>query len=249
MKQPLVSIVMPAYNAERFIEKSIKSVIKQSYTNWELLIINDCSKDFTQKIIEDYCLRDGRIKLFVQEKNSGVVEARNKGIQESKGKYIAFLDSDDLWERKKLEIQIKYMEENELTMTYTSYSYINEEGNFIKEIVVPKSLSYNQALRGNQIGCLTVVINKYKVGNFQMPNLRHEDYATWLNILKKDIIAHGIIENLAKYRKVNNSISSNKLKTIIWTWRIFRKNEKIGIIKSTYFLIIHLVRGIIKHGS
>lgn len=249
MKQPLVSIVMPAYNAEKFIEESIKSVINQSYKNWELLVINDCSKDFTQEIIKKYCLKDKRIELFNQERNSGVVEARNKGIQESKGKYIAFLDSDDLWEEKKLEIQIKYMEEKELVITYTSYSHINEEGDFIKEIIVPESLNYSEALRGNQIGCLTVIVNKNKVENFQMPNLRHEDYATWLNILKKDITAYGIRRNLAKYRKVNNSISSNKLKTIIWTWRIFRKNEKMGIIKSSYFLIRHLMRGIKKHGS
>lgn len=249
MRNPLVSIIMPAYNAERFIGESIESVINQTYKNWELLVINDFSNDSTKDIIEDYCKKDKRIKLLEQEKNKGVVKARNRGINESKGKYIAFLDSDDLWKNNKLEIQIRYMEANRIYMTYTGYSYISESGNFIKEIYIPKKLNYKQALKGNQIGCLTVVINKSKIGNFEMPNLKHEDYATWLSILKNDIVAHGILENLAKYRKVNNSVSSNKLKTIIWTWKIFRKNEKIGIVRSSYFLIRHLMRGIKKHGS
>ncbi|MGL4865849.1 MAG: glycosyltransferase family 2 protein [Cetobacterium sp.] len=247
MKSPLVSVIMPAYNAERFIKESIESVISQSYKNWELLIINDFSNDLTQLIIKDYCKKDKRVKLLEQEENKGVVKARNRGIKESKGKYIAFLDSDDLWENDKLEIQIKYMQDNEVYMTYTGYSYISENGDFIKEICVPKSLNYKQALKGNQIGCLTVIIDKSKIGNFEMPNLKHEDYATWLNILKNNTVAYGILENLAKYRKVNNSLSSNKLKTIGWTWNILKNNQKLNSIVSLYYLLCHIKQALKKH--
>lgn len=247
MKSPLVSIIMPAYNAEKFIEESIESVINQSYKNWELLIVNDCSRDLTAKIIEIYSLKDRRIKIFTQKENKGVVEARNRALKESKGKYIAFLDSDDLWEKNKLEIQIKYMQKNKVYMTYTGYSYISEDGKFLKEIKIPKSLNYKQALKGNQIGCLTVVIDKYKIKNFEMPDFKHEDYATWLNILKNDIIAYGILDSLAKYRKVNNSLSSNKFKTIKWTWKIFRENQKLSCIYSFYCLFNHIIRAIKKH--
>lgn len=247
MSQPLVSIIMPAYNAERFIEKSIESVLHQSYKNWELLIINDFSKDSTQTIIENYLKKDNRIKLFNQENNRGVAESRNKGIKISKGKYIAFLDSDDLWENNKLEIQIEYMLKNKVYMTYTQYSHITENGGFIKDIEIPKSLNYKQALKGNKIGCLTVVIDKEKIGKIQMPNLKHEDYATWLNILKKGITAYGIPKNLAQYRKVSDSLSANKLKTITWTWSIFRKSQKLNKTKSLYFLICHLKQALKKH--
>lgn len=248
MKNPLVSIIMPAYNAEKFIKESIESVINQSYKNWELLIVDDCSKDLTSKIIENFSLKDKRIKIFQQEKNKGVVKTRNKALKESKGRYVAFLDSDDLWEKKKLEIQIKYMEKNKIYMSYTGYSYISESGKFLKEIKVPKSLNYKQALKGNQIGCLTVVVDKNYVGNFEMPDLKHEDYATWLNILKNDIVAYGILENLAKYRKVNNSLSSNKLKTISWTWNILRNNQKLNFGISLYYLLCHIKQALKKHG-
>lgn len=247
MNQPLVSIIMPAYNAERFIKESVESVINQSYKNWELLVINDSSKDSTKSIVESYMEKDSRIKLLNQDVNKGVVEARNRGIRESEGKYIAFLDSDDLWSANKLQIQIEYMLSNKVYMTYTEYSYIDEAGNYIKNIPVPKTLNYKLALRGNQIGCLTVILDKEKIGYFQMPNLKHEDYATWLNILKLGIIAEGIQQNLAKYRKVNNSLSSNKLKTIGWTWNIFRNDQKIGCVCSLYFLLIHILKAIKKH--
>lgn len=247
MIQPLVSIIMPAYNAERFIEKSIESVLNQTYKNWELLIINDDSKDSTQTIIENYLKKDNRIKLYNQENNRGVAEARNKGIKISRGKYIAFLDSDDLWKNNKLQLQIEYMRKNEVYMTYTQYSYITENGGFIKDIEIPKTLNYKQALKGNKIGCLTVVIDKEKIGKIQMPNLKHEDYATWLNILKKGITAYGIQKNLAQYRKVSDSLSANKLKTIIWTWGIFRKSQKLSRTKSLYFLVFHLKQALKKH--
>lgn len=246
MNNPLVSIIMPAYNAERFIKESIESVINQKYKNWELLIINDFSNDSTQNIIENYCMKDKRIKLLEQKENKGVVEARNRGIKESKGKYIAFLDSDDLWEKNKLEIQIKYMREKKRFMTYTGYSYISEEGNFMKEITIPRSLSYEQALKGNQIGCLTVVIDK-KIGDFEMPHIKHEDYATWLNILKNGITAYGIDQSLARYRKVSNSLSSNKLKTICWTWNIFIKTQNLGVLKSFYYTYHHIIKALKKH--
>lgn len=247
--EKLVSIVMPAYNAEKYIEESIKSVLYQTYSNWELIIVNDCSLDNTYEIAKKYQEKDSRIKLYSLFKNQGVANARNIAINNAKGKYIAFLDSDDIWLPEKLNNQIKFMEENKCIFTFHEYSYFEESDRPKKFIKVPRIVDYKSALKGNDMGCLTVCIDRTRVKKFAMPNEKHEDYITWLHILKENnISAYGIQENLAMYRiSNNNSISGNKFKSCLWTWNIYRKNQTINLVYSIYCFINYFVKGILKH--
>lgn len=243
----LVSIVTPAYNAERYISKTIDSVINQTYTNWEMLIVDDCSIDNTKYIIKEYSTKDHRIRIITMPENVGVANARNEAIKLSKGEYIAFLDSDDIWRVDKLEKQITFMANNKYDFTFTDYELINKNGNKLNKIItVPKKLNYYDALKGNSIPCLTVMINKKNVGLFRMPNIKHEDYATWLNILKNNITAYGLNENLAMYRKSDNSITSNKFKSMFWTWNIYYKNQNLGFLKSVRCMINYILKNIKK---
>lgn len=242
MKTPLVSIIMPAYNAEKYIEESIESICKQTYFNWELLIIDDNSNDNTLQIVNKYSKEDKRIKIIKQETNKGVAQARNVAIKESSGKYIAFLDSDDLWEKQKLEKQIKFMENKKINFSFTNYINISEEGKEIKKIKCPEKLDYKEALKGNKIGCLTVVIRKSSLENIVMPKLKHEDYATWLQVLKTGNTAYCLQEYLARYRMRSKSLSSNKFKVLFWTFPIYYKQEQLGILKSSYYMLSHLLQ-------
>jgi teichuronic acid biosynthesis glycosyltransferase TuaG len=244
----LVSVIMPAYNSEKYISESIESVISQDYENWELIVVDDCSKDSTKRIVKEYMKKDGRIKLIPLKKNLGVSNARNTAIRESKGKYIAFLDSDDLWHRCKLSKQISFMRENEYTFTFSNYELISDEGKLLdKKINAPNKVNYKRLLKGNPIGCLTVVIDQENIRNIHMPSIRHEDYATWLEILRKNVIAHNVGECLALYRKTNKSLSSNKFKAIVWTWNIYRKNQKLNLIRSTYSMFWYVINTLKKY--
>ncbi len=218
----LVTVITPAYNAERHIRYAIESVINQDYKNWEMLIVDDCSKDNTKQVVQDYSKEDNRIKLISIEKNGGVANARNIALRRAKGKYVAFLDSDDLWKPNKLSKQIEFMKKNNCYFTFSSYELINDEGIPLdKTIRVPKVVDYKRLLKGNPIGCLTVVLDKEKIGKIEMPNVGHEDYATWLNIVQSGITAYGIDEELALYRKTENSLSSN-----IWSRRSSRNHRR-----------------------
>ena len=209
----LVSIITPAYNAAAYIAETIESVLAQTYPNWEMLIVNDCSKDNTAEIVQSYAKKDKRIKLINLKQNSGAAVARNTAIQNAKGRYIAFLDSDDLWKKEKLQKQIQFMQKNGYAFTYTSYEHFKEtKENVHNQVQVPKNLNYNQALKGNQIGCLTVMLDRKQIQNIHFTTQKHEDYILWLNILKQGITAYGMQESLALYRTGNNkSISGNKL--------------------------------------
>jgi len=244
----LVSIITPAYNAGKYISYTIDSVISQTYGNWEMLIVDDCSTDKTREIIENYKSKDDRIKLVSLSKNMGVANARNVAIQQARGNYIAFLDSDDLWTRDKLEVQINYMRENNYFFTFTDYEIIDDNGAKLnKVIIVPQKLDYKDALNGNSIPCLTVVINRNIINEIYMPEIKHEDYAAWLNVLKNNIVAYGINKNLAMYRRSNNSLSSNKLKSIIWTWNIYRVNQKLSILDSVKHISIYIIKNLKKY--
>jgi glycosyltransferase involved in cell wall biosynthesis len=245
--EPLVSIITPAYKAEKYIESCIDSVVAQSYRNWELIIVDDCSPDNTAEVVKQRSDEDTRIKLISLEKNQGVVNARNTALDYASGQFIAFLDSDDLWLPEKLSVQINAMLENGWAMTYSSYSIIDEEGkDLAKTIEAPVSTTYRNLFRGSNIGCLTVVINREITGDFKMPHIHHEDYATWLDILKRGYVAYGIQESLAKYRKATGSLSGNKLKAASWQWNILREYLKFGVFKSTYYFVHYALNGIKK---
>ena len=237
MNNELVSIVVPVYNAERFLEDTINTVLNQTYKNWELLLINDCSKDNSKKIYEKY-KRDKRIVWFDQKQNGGAALARNKGIEISNGEYLCFLDADDLWAKEKLEKQIKFMKEKDCEFSFTGYEFADENGNPNgKKVHVPNSINYKKALKNTTIWTSTVMFDMRKLTKEEiyMPNVRRgQDTATWWKVLKKIKFAYGIDEILSYYRRTNDSLSSNKLKALKRTWYLYRNVEGLNIVKSSY---------------
>ena len=234
----LVSIIVPVYNAERFLEETINSVLNQSYNNWELLLINDCSKDDSKKIYDKY-KSDKRIKWFDQEKNGGAALARNKGIELSQGKFLCFLDADDLWEKEKLEKQINFMTEKDCAFSFTGYEFASESGepNGTK-VFIPEKINYKKALKNTTIWTSTVMFDMSKLSkdDIYMPNVRRgQDTATWWKVLKKIDYAYGLNQILSFYRRTNDSLSSNKFKALKRTWNLYRNVEHLNLVKSSYY--------------
>lgn len=229
-----VSVITPMYNCDKFIGQTINSVINQTYANWEMILIDDASNDKSVEIVKHYMKLDKRIRLIKLSENSGAAVARNKGIEASCGRFIAFLDGDDLWEPNKLETQIQFMIERNIGFSFTSYNVISEDGvNLNKTVRVPSEIDYNGLLRNTIIGCLTVVIDRDIIKEIKMPLIRtRQDFATWLSILKKGYKAYGIDIPLARYRLVKGSISSNKFKSAKKNWYVYRKIEKLSLVNS-----------------
>lgn len=247
MKQRLVtvSVITPVYNAHLFLRKSAQSVINQSYSNWELLIIDDCSTDNSVSIIQELVQQDNRIKYFRTDRPSGSpILPRNIGIENAKGRFIAFLDSDDVWLPNKLETQLKMFEQYEdMAICFSNYEKMTEEGERNNRVVqAPAVTAYKQLLLSNVIGCLTAIYDTQKVGKVFFQNHSHEDYILWLEILKKGYIARNTNTVEALYRVRENSVSSNKLKTLSWQWDIYRNVEKIGLFCSCYYFMNYAYR-------
>ncbi|WP_319204596.1 glycosyltransferase family 2 protein [uncultured Ilyobacter sp.] len=238
MKNNIVSIITPLYNSENFIKKTLESVKAQTYENWEMIIVDDVSTDNGVKIVKKYAKQDSRIKLIQLDKNSGGAVARNIAIEAARGKYIAFLDSDDLWHPEKLEKQISFMQENAYSFTFTKYRQMSENGDLLnKYIEVPKKVSYRQFLLKNPIGCLTAIYDSNKLGKIYMPNIRkRQDYALWLKILKQEKNGYGLNENLAYYRLRQSSVSSNKRSLIKYQWKLYREIEKLNLLESIFYM-------------
>ena len=236
----LVSIIMPLYNGEKFIEITLNSVLKQRHKNWELLITNDGSKDNSPEIVKKYIEKDTRIKLFNQV-NKGSAAARNNSLREAKGKYIVFLDSDDIWEENFLEEQIKFLEEKNASLVFSSYKRINEEGEEILDpFIVPDKVGYKDLLKTCSLTCLTSIYDREKTGiiyfNEELKSLR-DDYVMWLTMLKKVDFAYGNKEILASYRIFSNSITGKKFKVLKPQFLVYYKIEKLGLVKSLYYFI------------
>lgn len=235
-KEELVSIITPVYNCEKLIEETIKCVIDQTYANWELLLVDDCSLDKSANIIKQYTKKDKRIKYFKLDQNSGAAVARNKALEESKGRFIAYLDADDLWKPEKLEKQVNFMLKNNCAFTCTDYEKIMEDGKSLNKIVkIPKRVDYNLFLRNTIIQTVGVMVDTEITGKelLKMPNIRRrQDAATWCQLLKAGYDCYEVPENLSYYRVVSNSLSSNKLKAIRGTWKLYRDIEKLSLIKS-----------------
>lgn len=246
----LVSIIMPSFGSQRFIAASIESVIRQTYTNWELIIVDDVSPDNSNELIECYQKKDSRIKLIKLETNSGPAQARNQGIKEAIGKYIAFLDADDLWADNKLEKQITFMCENGVEFSFTSFQMIDEQTSVSvgRRTSVPSKVSYEDILKTCHIFCSTVIYNKEYFGKLYMPDiLKRQDFALWLRMLKQIDFAHSIDEVLMLYRIRKESVSSNKIKAARYQWRVYRDEEKLSLISSFYYFINYAYFGIKKY--
>lgn len=248
-KIPEVTVITANYNCERFIAETIESVQKQSFTNWEMIIVDDKSTDKSISIIKKYSRADSRIKLIKLKTNSGPAVARNKAIQNSRGRFIAFLDSDDLWMPNKLEVQVATMKEEKLALSYTEYQKIDEEGKITsKTIKRPINVNYEKMLSSNYIPCLTAIYDSDILGKVYMPNiLKRQDYGLWLKILKEIEHAQAINTPLAYYRvRKNDSVSSNKIKSAVYHWKILRELEKIPMHSAIWYFCNYAVLGYLK---
>lgn len=238
----LVSIVMSAHNAERFLRESIESVLRQTYSNWELIIVDDASTDKVLSIAESFAADEPRIRVIRCATNCGVSRARNLGIEAARGQYLAFLDSDDLWMRGKLDTQVCFLAKSGGGFCFGSYRRMNNKGRTSNLIQVPERVTYDHLLYGNVIGCLTVLIDRTKVGPFLMPSVKHEDFATWLSILKRGHVAWGIRQDLARYRVSSSSLSGNKWRAAYWTWNIYRKTENLPFHRAIACFFRYVLR-------
>lgn len=244
----LISIITPSYKNEKFISETIESVLTQTYQNWEMIIVDDLSPDNSNKVIEKYIKYDNRIKLIKLNKNSGPAVARNRAIVESKGRYISFLDADDTWFPEKLDKQIQFMNKYNLSFTYSSYDLIDEDNNSLGTFVTQEYISYSSLLKTNSIGCLTAIYDISKLDKIYMPNIiKRQDYGLWLKIMKKTDAVRGLLEPLATYRIVENSVSSNKVIAAKYVWKIFRDVEKLNLFKSCYYFCFYIYNGLRKY--
>lgn len=249
MKEEKVTIITPVYNCEEFIEETINSVIAQTYKNWELLLIDDCSTDQSNRIIKEYIKKDSRIKYFRTKKNSGAAIARNIALDKSTGRFIAYLDADDLWKEDKLEKQINFMLENNYAFTCTAYEKIDEDGNLLKKIRLPQKVDYNLFLRNTIIQTVGVMVDTKITGKDILVMLnyrRRQDAITWSRLLKNGYNCYGVPEYLSYYRVVHNSLSSNKIKAIKMNWYWYRKIEKLNFFKACYCFIGYAFNGVKK---
>ena len=241
-----VSIIMPSYNTAQFLLQSVQSVVAQTYKDWELIIVDDCSTDNTDEVIAS--ISDERIRYIKNEQNSGAAVSRNKALREARGRWIAFLDSDDLWHPEKLEKQIRFMKANGYSFSYTNYSEIDEKSQPLGRTVTgPKRITKTGMYNYCWPGCLTVMYDASVVGLIQIEDIKkNNDYAMWLKVCRK-ADCWLLEENLAQYRKRSGSISSHSYGTLIkWHYLLFRQAEKQNAVFSGANTIRNLFFGVLK---
>lgn len=237
----MVSIITPVYNCEKLIRETIECVIDQTYENWEMILVDDCTLDNAAEIIKEMAENDKRIKYVKLKQNSGAAVARNKALELSQGRFIAYLDADDLWKKDKLEKQVKFMLENNYAFTCTDYEKIDEKGNSLNKVItIPKKVNYNLFLRNTIIQTVGVMVDTKITGKevLVMPNIRRrQDAATWCQLLKAGYDCYEVPECLSYYRVVSNSLSSNKFKAIKMNWYWYRKIEKLPLLKTCFCFV------------
>lgn len=245
----LVSIITPSFNSEKYIAQTIQSVQNQTYTNWELIIIDDASVDDTTAIVKKIAAIDLRITLIVLEQNSGASKARNQGIKNAKGNYLTFLDADDIWFPNFIENSINTIKKTKIPFVFSSYKRSNEELKFVySDFIVPQKVTYTDILKTNSISCLTAFIDVKKLGIKYMPNiLKRQDMGLWLSYLKEIPYAYGIQEPQAIYRIRKNSLSRNKSALIKYQWQFYREVEKLSVFHSAYYMLHWMYRGFMKY--
>ncbi|MCX4033082.1 glycosyltransferase family 2 protein [Aeromonas caviae] len=245
-KLPLVSIVMPSHNSDKTISAAISSIVAQDYQHWELLITDDKSSDNTIAILKGFEARDPRINVLFNDENLGAGFSRNQSIRRARGKYIAFLDSDDLWKPDKLKIQVSFMEKNNYVFTFTSYQMFSNEGDG-KVVNAPSSITYDKLLYGNVIGCLTVMYNAEVLGRQEMPLIRkRQDMGLWLALLTKCDKAYGLPDVLAKYR-TDSGMTQNKLHVAKYQWEFYRTVVQLNLLRSSWYFFWYALNGFLKH--
>lgn len=243
----LVSIIMPAYKAAAYVGEAIRSVQAQEHSDWELLVVDDGSPDETAACVSDHARYDSRIRL-IRQCNSGPALARQRALDAAQGRYIAFLDADDLWLPVKLERQLKFMQDKHAAISFTQFRRMSADGKRVGHLVaIPDRLDYRGLLKRTAIATSTVIIDRHLTGNFRMTRTYYDDYALWLSILKRGFIAYGLQEDLMRYRVLDKSVSRNKWRSAYWVWRIYRDVEGLGIARASWYFAHYAVNGIIKY--
>lgn len=248
-KQPLVSVIMPAYNAGRFLEAAIRSVMAQTVTDWELLVLDDGSSDDTLSIAWRLAREDCRISVLPNEHNMGVAKTRNRGFDLCRGEYVALLDSDDVWLPHKLERQLRRMEQTGADLCYCSYAIVDANGEKSRpDYLVPPQTDFDKLLRENVIGCSTVVLSRKVIDNHRFEtDFYHEDYVLWLKLLRSGFRAAGCTEPLVHWRLIENSRSFNKRKAAGNRWRIYRDYLQLPLGKSVLAFAAYGAAGLKKY--
>jgi glycosyltransferase involved in cell wall biosynthesis len=243
----MISIITPLFNSDKYIASTIESVLSQSFSDFELIIVDDKSTDDSVSVVNSFVEKDSRVKLVQLSENSGAAIARNKGIELARGRYIAFLDSDDRWLPEKLAKQLAFMQEKDIAFSYTAYEKINESGERAGYVGVPERVSYSDLLKVCSIGCLTAMYDTEKLGKVYMPLIRkRQDLGLWLRILKKVPYAYGVNEILAQYQLRSDSISANKCSAAQYTWRLYRDVEKLNFFAASYYFSNYAVLGLLR---
>ena len=246
---PLVTVIMPCYNAEKLIAESIDSVVAQTYPNWELIVVDDCSSDSSSEIVKAYTEKDKRIKYLKSEKPSGGPSVpRNIGIENAKGEYVAFLDSDDLWLPQKLGRQLEYMRNNGFDFVYSYYEKMSADGTRDNRIVRTKLKSdYSSILKSNSIPCLTSLLKRDLIGDIRFKEIPQEDFCFWLDVLRNGAKAYNMAEVTALYRETPNSRSRNKLDMFRGYWNVIRNEQKISPVRAAYCMLTYSINGFKKY--
>lgn len=247
----LVSVIVPVYNARKFIEETMDCVRAQTYENWELILVDDYSTDDTVKVIEAYMdrVQDERIRLVPEPVESGAAGARNTGVLEAGGRYIAYLDADDLWEADKLSRQLAFADGKQVAFCFTGYEFADENGKGLGKVVhVPEEIGYKQALKNTTIFTSTVMFDTARIPKdlIQMPSVKSEDTALWWKVLRNGYTGYGLDENLVRYRRAGKSLSSNKLEAIKRIWNLYRNVEQLGVLQSMYYFCFWAVRATLR---
>lgn len=243
----MISIIVPVYNVEKYIEETIKSVLSQTFSDYELILVNDCSKDGSVEKIKAFL--DPRIRLVEQPENMGAYAARNRGLEEAKGEYIAFLDSDDIWEPEKLEKEFAFMQKENAGFVFTGYEFADCNGVGTGAVVhVPHTITFRQALNNTTIFTSTVLIDRKKISDelIRMPNIPSEDTATWWQILMAGNVGYGLNENLVRYRRSSGSLSSNKFEAIKRIWNLYRKIAKLSVPASALHFVSWAITAVLR---
>lgn len=245
----LVSIITPTFNSAKYITETIQSVLNQTHENWEMILIDDCSSDNTVDLIKEFITNDNRIQLHQLDSNSGPAVARNKGIENVKGKYMTFLDADDIWFDDFLECSIKSIQTTGIHFVFSSYKRSDESLNFIySDFIVPQKVTYTDILKSNSISCLTAFLDIQTLGKKTMPLIRkRQDMGLWLQYLKEIPFAYGIQEPKAIYRIRENSLSRKKSNLIKYQWQFYREVEKLNVFQSIYYMLHWMYRGFMKY--
>lgn len=246
-----VSIIVPVYNAEKYILETIEHVLAQTYTDWELLLVLDGCRDRSAEVIRKYQEEKGehRLRIIVREENMGAAKARNKGLQEAAGRYIAYVDADDLWRPEKLEQELSFLQEKQAAFVFTGYEFADENGVGTGKVVhVPEQLSYKEALKNTTIFTSTVMFDTRRIPRdlLEMPDIKSEDTALWWKVLREGYAAYGLDQNLVLYRRPAQSLSSNKLEAIRRIWNLYRRAEGLSVPYSLYNFCFWAVRAVLR---